>query len=302
MTTTFARGLVEQLRPLPDHRLTAIVEMARLSPPERQQVFDTFGNAGYPILHQQDFANLRDIGPWLFCSGEHTSLQRQFDFHHDLSKAAGDAPTSWLISALEPSRLAFHLGEAAIARGPDGRTHLLRFYSEKAFPVLHSRQDLPGIVHLLAPIHSWWLREPESDLDDGEKGWRRYAGKDRADYCGVPPIHLDQLCWDDLTGDALSYRLVDLIDKLQVTPATGGYHGKRLAQVRKLLAEARRMGFRQQADQSDYALLMALHDRALRGGLPLQAALKDALEGKQPLAQALKRHITPKMLTSPHHV
>lgn len=284
----FAEQLMDQLHEAANLRLTAIVEMARVPLPARQRLIERFAQTAYPILHQHCFANLRDIGPWLFSSGEHLSLDSQYDFHCTLVEIAGDVPCAWLVSALEPSRLANHLGQAATVRGPDGASYLLRFYSEQVFPVLHARHDLPGISELLAPIRSWWALEPH----DERNAWRHYEGYGRPDHCGVPPIRLDQACWDALTENPLCFQLSDLLRQALAPGTTEDGHGIRLARVRRLLVEARECGLHRPADQKDYVIFLTRHGPDLRTNAAWQAALTDARDDAHPLAQALKRRLS----------
>lgn len=287
--TPFAKGLVEQLRQAPNHRLSAIVELAQLPANERQRLVDRYSETAHPILYQECFSNLRDIGPWLFSPGQQADLQSQYDFHCALTEMAGDALCGWLVSALEPSRLADHLGQATSARGPDGGTYMLRFHTEQAFPVLHARYDLPGIAHLLAPIRSWWVLEPHPE----HRAWRHYAGYDQPNYCGVPLIQLDQACWDALAGDPLSYYLADQLQEPLAAGLSENCYGTRLGKVRELLAEARDNGLQQPGDQSDYVTLLTLHGRELRATPAWQEALAEARDHGRPFAQALKARIYP---------
>ncbi len=289
--TPFAHGLVEQLRQAPNHRLSAIVEMARVPAAERQRLTERYGETVYPILYQECFSNLRDIGPWLFSPGQSADLQSQYDFHCTLTETAGDALCGWLVSAQEPSKLANHLGQGTTARGPDGGIYLLRFYTEQAFPVLHARYDLPGIAHLLAPVLSWWMMEPHPE----HRAWRHYAGYDQPQYCGVPLIQLDQACWDALAGDPLSYHLADQLKETLAASLSDNCHGTRLGRVRKLLAEAQETGLSRPGDQSDYVTLLALHGQELQTTPAWQESLAEARDGGRPLALALKARILPNL-------
>lgn len=286
--TPFAEKLVNQLRQDPNLRLTAIVEMAHLTPPRRQRLAEYFAQSAYPILHQDCFSNIRDIGPWLLSSGERVSLQGQFDFHCEVVKIAGDAQCGWLVSTLEPSRLAHHLGQANIARGPDGDTCLLRFYAEWAFPVLHARRDLQGIAELLEPIRSWWVMTPHFTPD----AWLQYPGNDRPERSGISSLQLDQACWDALRGSPLAYRLADLLEETLAAANPQQCRGTRLSHVDTLLAEARKNGLSRPEDLSDYVIFLTRHGHALRDKPAWQAILADVRDNGQPLAQALKRRLS----------
>ena len=285
----FAEKLMDQLYEASNLRLTAIVEMARVPLSARQRVIERFSQTAYPILHQECFANLRDIGPWLFSSGEHLSLDGQYNFHCTLLEMAPDSPRAWLVSALEPSRLAHHLGQAATARAPDGSTYLLRFYSEHAFPVLYARHDLPGIADLLAPIRSWWALEPIPQRET----WRHYRCQNQPEHRAVPNIRLDQACWDALTNDPLAYRLADLLRETLAANAPGHCHGTRLAHVSKLLAEARENGLSRPEDLKDYVIFLTRYEKGLGTSHAWQAALAEARDNALPLAQTLKRRLFP---------
>ncbi|MDG3714455.1 DUF4123 domain-containing protein [Pseudomonas aeruginosa] len=284
-----AKALVEQLRQAPNHRLTAIVEMARLKAPERQRLVDRYVGTAQPLLQLDHFSNLRHIGPWLFFPGQQADLESQYDFHCELTDIAGDALCSWIVSALEPSKLAGHLAQATTARGPDGGTYLLRFHTEQAFPVLHARHDLPGVATLLAPIRSWWVMEPHPN----HKAWRHYAGYDQPQVDAVPLIQLDQECWDALAGDPLSYHLADQLEEPLASGLSENCHGTRLGKVRQLLAEARASGLDQSGDQSDYVTLLIRHGEELRGTAAWQEALAEVRGGGRSLAVALKARIRP---------
>jgi len=74
----FSENVVNELRRLPDHELTAIIEMARLKTDVRRQLMERF--SGWPLLQQRELENLREIGPWLFAPSAQNNLQRQYDF------------------------------------------------------------------------------------------------------------------------------------------------------------------------------------------------------------------------------
>ncbi|MNT11932.1 hypothetical protein D3C72_1468390 [compost metagenome] len=292
MTASFAQDLINPLRKSPSHRLTAIVEMARLPVPARQPLLDGHAHTAWPLLNQPCFSNLREMGPWLFAAEPDADLQRQYDFHRTLTDKAGDALCGWLISALPPAGLAAHLAQATTARGPDGHTYMLRFHTELAFPVLHARHDLPGIGHLLAPVQSWWVTEPHPE----RKAWRHYPGYDQPRHAGVPLIQFDQACWDALAGDPLSYRLAEqLREPLTAAGMEENCHGTRLGLVGSLLREARAGGLTRPGDLADYVTLLALHGRKLRGIAAWQEALAEARNDGQPLAQALKVRAFPNL-------
>lgn len=279
----FSESVVNELRQLPDHGLTAIIEMARMKADVRRHLMERF--SGWPLLQQRALENLREIGPWLFTPSAQNNLQGQYDFLCDVAGIAGDAVCVWLTSAMSPPQLAEHLGHATTAKGPDGATYLLRFHTELAFPVLHARQDLPGISDWLAPVRSWWLVFPHRE----RKAWKHFTGHGSTKPYRTPVIQLDESCWEALAGDPLTYRLADqLRAPLEKKGDRENCHGTRLGLVHDLLAEADRIGLSRQSDRIDYVTLMALQGKALEGSPAWNDALHEAKALREPLAQALQ--------------
>lgn len=288
--TPFSESVVNELRGLPDHRLTAIVEMSRLEAAAKTQLMDRC--SGSPLLRRRELENLRDIGPWLFAThAQHNTLQAQYDFLCEAAEIAGDSICAWLTSAMPAPDLAEHLGQATTARGPDGATYLLRFHTELAFPVLHARRDLPGIADWLAPVRSWWIVYPHKE----RKAWKHFSGHNLADPLRAWAIQLDESCWEALAGDPLTYRLAEqLREPLERQGVHENCHGSRLGRVRDLLAQADRVGLSRQGDRIDYVTLMALQGKALEGTTVWSKALQEAKDLRAPLAQALQMHMRKK--------
>lgn len=282
----FFESVVNELRRRPDHGLTTIIEMARLKADVRSQLVERF--SGWPLLLQRELENLREIGPWLFAPSAQNALQGQYDFLCNATDIAGDAICGWLSSAMSPPQLAEHLGHATTAKGPDGVTYLLRFHTEQAFPVLHARQDLPGIADWLAPVRSWWVVFPHQV----RKSWKHFSGQGLATSCRSPAIELDQPCWEALAGDPLTYRLAEQLRiPLERKGEHENCHGTRIGLVHNLLAEADRIGLSRQDDRIDYVTLMALQGKALAGSAAWNDALQAAQTLREPLAQALQMRI-----------
>ena len=66
MPSPFVRALVEVLRTSDRYRLSAIVEMADLSPQIREELTEYYSVRCWPLLQQAQFSNLRAVGTWLF--------------------------------------------------------------------------------------------------------------------------------------------------------------------------------------------------------------------------------------------
>jgi len=285
--TPFAEALMEQLREDPSLRLTAIMELALVPLPARERLMEHFSQSAWPLLHQPCFANIRDIGPWLLSSGERLSLDAQYEFHCKVSELAGDVPWSWLVSSQEPERLANHLGQACIARIPDGSSCLLRPYTTEALPVLYERRDLPGIDDLFAPIRYWWVVQPQPQ----KNLWLDHRGHDRPDFSGQVSIRLDQRCVDALTTDPLSHSLADQLQEALVSQVRDNCRGHRIAQVRRLLADARKHGLTRQEDLEAYVIFVARHGQLLHDTPAWQAALEAVRDDGHSLAQALQQRL-----------
>lgn len=277
--------IIDELRESPAYRLAGLVEMSRLEPAERSALRETHRGNAWPLLQQPELANLREIGPWLFGTKPDADLQGQSDFYSALGRTAGDALCGWIVSALPPARLAEHLSKAAVVEGPDDASYMLRYHTEHALPILHARHDLPGIAEWLAPIRSWWV----ALADPQHRAWRRLSGYDKPEHLHVPPIRIDQDCWDMLAGDPLLYRLADQLKApLQAVGAKENCQSTRLGLVRQYLEQARQHGLTRQADLVDYVTLMALQGPALHNTPAWQQALSDALNHGRPLAEALQ--------------
>ena len=281
--TPFSESVVNELRRLPDHQLTTIIEMSRLTAEAKNRLIDRY--AGFPLLRRREFENLRECGPWLFAPSAQHCLQTQYDFLCDAAEIAGDAICAWITSAMPAPDLAEHLGQATTVRGPDGATYLLRFHTELAFPVLQARRDLPGISEWLAPIQSWWTVSPQRE----RRAWRHFSGHGMTPSRCSPAIELDQPCWEALAGDPLAYRLAaQLREPLERQGMRENCHGARLGLVRDLLVQADLAGLSRQSDRIDYVTLMALQGKALAGTSVWNDALQDAKDLREPLAQALQ--------------
>lgn len=68
MPSPFVRAMVEVLRASDRYRLSAIVEMANLTPEVQERLTGYYADRCWPLLQQAQFSNLRTAGPWLFGS------------------------------------------------------------------------------------------------------------------------------------------------------------------------------------------------------------------------------------------
>lgn len=284
MSNSFATELFNPLRASEHYRLSAIVEMARLTLDEREALEDAFGQQRWPLLLQAHFSNLREIGPWLLAPRPGAPLAGQHDFFGSLNQLAGDAVCGWIVSALPPAELTRHLSHANIVSAPDGGSYLLRYHTEHTLICLHTRRDLPGVAQWLAPIKDWWFPAANPSC----KTWQRLPGYDRPPLASALSIELDQACWEALAVEPLSHCLADQLQApLHAAGKESGY-GIRLGLVQQHLAKARELGLTRQADLIDYVTCMALEGSALDNLAAWQAALQEARNTDRRLLDAFQ--------------
>ncbi|MFF5868266.1 DUF4123 domain-containing protein [Pseudomonas sp. NPDC012596] len=266
----FVDALVKVLRQSDRYRLSAIVEMANLSPDTRKELTTFYAGRSWPLLQQAQLSNLREVGPWLICSRPGSGVPAQYDFQWQLEQGAMGAVVGWIISALPQEHLAQHLSHGNIVNGPDGQSYLLRYHTTAALRALDTHRNLPGVSEWLTPIHSWWVPV----ANPHQKLWLRIAGGDRQQADHPTTITLDEACWTALAGDPLSYQLAEMLKHDQSCPTLAvGCHGTRLGMIQHYLAQAREQGLSRREDLTTYVVMMA------RNGdqLSKTAAWQDAL-------------------------
>lgn len=290
MPSTFTQSIVTDLRRSSAYRLSAIIEMANLTPAGRDMILQHFSTHRWPLLQQPRFANLQAAGPWLFAARPDGDVSAQHDFQWAINQCAENAVCGWIISALAPEQLAKHLSQAAVASGPDGHSYLLRFYTPTVLKVLNSRRDLPGVRQWFAPIDRWWF--PEPTRNPKERLWRPVQGADHPEPLPVPPLHLDHSSWAALAGDPLSYRLAALLSKEKTTPIFDrACPGTRIGLIDLYLCQAREQGLMQDEDLITYVLMLARNGDSLAETSAWQQALSATREQQTALVDNLQVHL-----------
>lgn len=284
MNTEFADLLIADIRQSATCTMTGLVEMARMEPDQRAELLASYEENAWPLLSQPEFENLRDLGPWLFGPGIHTSLRGQYEFHHALTKQAGDAVCGWLTSELPPSELANHLSQANIVHAPDGEQYLLRYHTEAALPILYARRNQPALRALFAPLTSWWHPLPHLS----RKAWTVLSGERVAHSIALPPITLDDSTWKALAGDPVAYALADQLKPVFAKQPETDCYGIRLGTVQHHLKLARERGLSRNGDLSDYVTFMLQVGERLADDTRWQAAIGEAKDGGRPLSQAFR--------------
>ena len=286
MPSPFVRAMVEVLRASDRYRLSAIVEMANLSPEGQERLTGHYGDRCWPLLQQAQFSNLRTAGPWLFGSRPGSDVSAQYDFQWQLEQGAAGAVCGWIVSALPPARLARHLSHANIVTGADGHSYLLRFHTASALQVLDTHRDLPGVSEWLAPIHHWWspVAHPNKRL------WLQISGGDQPQSTHFPPITLNEACWVALAGDPLSYQLAELLKGEPSCPAlAAACHGTRIGLIQHYLDQAREQGLDREDDLISYVLMLARGGERLSNSSAWQEAVAATREQQTSLMDNVQR-------------
>ncbi|MFJ4457376.1 DUF4123 domain-containing protein [Pseudomonas sp. NPDC089392] len=291
MPSPFVRAMVEVLRASDRYRLSAIVEMANLSPKAQDELTRHYADRCLPLLQQAQFSNLRTAGPWLFGSRPGSDVSAQYDFQWQLEQLAAGAVCGWVVSALPAVQLARHLSHANIVTGPDGHSYLLRFHTAAALQVLDTHRELPGISEWLAPIHHWWspVAHPSKRL------WQQISGGDQPAATHIPPITLNEDCWAELAGDPLSYQLAELLNDGQSCPALAAVcHGTRVGLIQHYLDEAREQGLDREEDLISYVLMLARDGEHLSNSTAWQDAIAATREQHTSLMDNVQRFLRTK--------
>ncbi|WP_410481940.1 DUF4123 domain-containing protein [Pseudomonas plecoglossicida] len=286
MPSPFVRAVVEALRASDRYRLSAIVEMANLSPQIRETLTQHYSGRCWPLLQQAQFSNLRTVGPWLFGSRPGSDVSAQYDFQWQLEQGAPGAVCGWIVSALPPTQLAQHLSHANIVIGADGHSYLLRYHTVAALQVLDTHRDLPGVSEWLAPVCHWWVpvAHPNKRL------WLQISGGDQPQSTQVPPITLAEDCWAALAGDPLSYQLAELLKDEQSCPAlSANCPGTRLGLIQYYLQQAREQGLEREEDLLSFVLMMAREGEQLSQSPAWQNAIAATREQRASLLENVQR-------------
>lgn len=288
MPSPFIRTVVEVLRTSDRYRLSAIVEMASLSPGVQEKLTRHYEDRCWPLLQQTQLHNLRTAGPWLFGSRPGSDVSAQYDFQWQLEQLASGAVCGWIVSALPTAQLARHLSHANIVTGADGHLYLLRFHNAAALRVLDTYRELPGISEWLAPIHHWWspVAHPNKRL------WLQVSGADQPPSLHLPQITLNEDCWAELAGDPLSYQLAELIKNEPSCAALAtACHGTRVGLIQHYLDQAREQGLDREEDLISYVLILARHGEQLSSSQAWQDAIVATREQQTSLMDNVQRRL-----------
>ncbi|SDZ68325.1 DUF4123 domain-containing protein [Pseudomonas sp. NFIX28] len=221
----------------------AIVETGLLSDESRMRFLKS-DFSRYPIMRQNEFAELREYGPWLVDVSPLTF--DEFSTHKLFSDR--QALMGWISSDCPGDQLNEHLSDALLAKNEVEEVLLIRSYAPEVLPLLHARPDLPWHPWLFGPLKEWWL--PTDDND-----WQRFQGGSNKQLSEYHPITLDAQLWQALELDPLAYNLVTELERSAPEVFTSSCHGDRLTQVEKAIDTARKEGLETPEDVSLFATL-----------------------------------------------
>ncbi|WP_081232258.1 DUF4123 domain-containing protein [Pseudomonas chlororaphis] len=125
----------------------AIVETGLLSDESRMRFLKS-DFSRYSIMRQNEFAELREYGPWLVDVSPLTF--DEFSTHELFSNR--QALMGWISSDCPGDQLNEHLSDALLAKNEVEEVLLIRSYAPEVLPLLHARPDLPWHPWLFGPL------------------------------------------------------------------------------------------------------------------------------------------------------
>ena len=249
--STLEDELLNQLGALgPKAHLVAVCDIAELDDGLRNAVHERFAGHTFPLLREPAWHALHPYSPLLLgaasadCAG-HTKLAGAFT-----GRLRG-ALHGWIVSTIAPDRLAEHLGQAFVARGPDGAGYLLRYYDPWVLPVLSQEAPRQWWRTFITPIASWWVPKADTKV----QRWGRIPGFGATHADPLPPLMIDQALWQELMGDSLPHRLLQSMETHLPDVLDDPCRGVRLARIEVLLKGAREAGLSTHDDLHDYVFL-----------------------------------------------
>lgn len=244
-------NLLSELESLgPTAHLVAVCDMAELSDALRSSVRERYTGRSIPLLRNPAWQALFPYSP-LLLTAESADEGGHYRLACGFSRDLRNALHGWIVSNVAPELLAEHLARAAVAYGPDGSAHLLRYYDPLILPVLYRRAPPLWWRDFVAPVASWWVPKGDTQF----QRWGRVPGLGAAQVNPLSPLMIDQSLWQALTGDSLPHRLLQTVEAHAPDLLESTCKGVRLACIESLVESARKAGLDQHDDLHDYVFL-----------------------------------------------
>lgn len=263
--------------------LMALIDMAMLTPAQREQVTARFEGLLHPLLLDPDYATLQPLGAMLAGTGESSPA----GFDTLIAKASGygtDVIQAWVTSLWPPDMLAGHLSHATFAQGGEGERYLLRYYDPLVLPVLHRAASPAWVGWFFAPFLSWWFAGATPE----HPRWSRIPGGARLPQPSPPALTLTDALWEALVSDPLPHQLLHTLEQEAPAVFASDCRGVRLTQIEAQLDAARQHGLSRHEDLTTYVLVgLSIPAARLAADRDWQDAVKRAVADQVPLSQSL---------------
>ncbi|MFJ7313493.1 DUF4123 domain-containing protein [Pseudomonas sp. NPDC098747] len=227
----------------------AIVEQPTIGPQERSY-WARYALPRLALMSQEEFAHLREEGPWLVALGEQPDIEFT-RLQQDLGKTAIHGH---LTSYLPLAELAQHLSDALLAQDNNGKTVLLRSYVPHVLSVLHAHSEHPWQSWLFGPINRWTVY-------DSAHGPVSFSGGGLKSLPDYTPIELDSALIQELGADPQASALLKTLLEQAPEVFTSADHDERLKQVEGALDGARKSGLKHPDDISLFATIHLLEGK-----------------------------------------
>lgn len=251
-----------------------LFEGGAFSPEMLQLMMEHYESRWLSLYQRPDLKKIAAYGPWLVCVEGDKDLAMVF---------IGKLPIAGVIfSELTPEELASLLSIGCMAKTPDDREVLLRYYTPRVLKQLAARPDMDWHPVLFSQIESWWM------LEDAK--WQRLSIPASAENNGDGPV-------DILTLDEPLWR--EIADRRDVSALLrewrtmkSSHHFPPCAQrdmVEKALNKAQLVGLTKPLDQKIYALSYLNGKKAYLESAEFQVVLEKVKKNEISLSDFAQR-------------
>ena len=236
-----------------------LFEGGALSQEMLQIIMEHYKYRRISLYQLPDLKKVAAYGPWLVC----------IESEKDLAMVlVGKLPVAGIVfSELPLEQLASRLAVGCIAKTPDGRDVLLRYYTPRVLKQLAARPDMEWHPVMFSQIESWWMLE--------DTRWQRlnmpFPAANNSDET-VEIITLDEPLWQKIAdrGD------VSALLREWRTMKTSEHFPPCIQRnmVEKALNKAQAVGLTKPLDQKIYALSYLNGKKAYLESAEFQAMLE----------------------------